>query len=564
MATFTSGQFSVTPGGSSKIGSLPSSLQNLTPGGMSMAPRPVPFVQPQNTVSQPKPVSSPVNQDPVVSSPVNDYANTPRYDTTTGQPTAYGSSLGLQPRNFSVTPSADGTVSSSALNNKTSMDSLNSMYQKQVNGLVGGSGNKIPSDNLYGQIAGQIYGASQYTDEEKNALQNIASAQSAAYTTELAQRRQIEQLQSNGDITQEQAKAMIADTTVRTQRTIAEANANISFGQNQLGVLGQIRGNSLTALQNYMTALQPTQVAPGSTLYNPVTGVNYQGAGASPTQIASLAQQLADSDRNYGSMVSNPDGSPNYQAYYQRAQAMISGQNPASVGGGMTSGGQTGSGMPRAGTLEGDQYYSSLEFAQQLPPAVYPSKKTTSTGKTFFDAGALDQTGLGEARRISKVTGIPILDAVDAKAVGTTDQAIKNLQLLQANFETIAKGDIGSTFGAYATDPFSQLFQTDRGRALTTYNNNRDGLLQQIRALAGSSPRINSQELNLANSALPMMAYNNKDTLQQGVTKIDTVMGYLNNAMTTLIKPDGVSGAASAGTLGNTNQSSGGGGLYDF
>ena len=445
------------------------------------------------------------------------------------------------------------------------MDSLNSLHNDKVNGLIGGNGGTIPSDNLYGQIAGQIYKSSQYTPEEQNALQNIASAQSAAYTTELAQRRQIEQLQSNGDITMEQAKGMIEDTTRRTQRTIADANANVSFGQNQLGVLGQIRGNSLTALQNYMTALKPEQVAPGSSLYNPVMGVTFQGQGASPTQIASLAQQLADSDRNYGSMISNPDGSPNYQAYYQRAQAMISGQNPASIGGGMTSGGQTGSGLPMAGTPQGNQYYSSPDFAQQLPPAVYTGYRVSSTGQTYFDSGALDQTGIGAARQISKQTGIPILDAVDSKAVGTTDQAIKNLQLLKSNFDSLASQNIQGSLTSNVTDPFSQFFQTNYGTALTTYNNNRDGLLQQIRALAGSSPRINSQELNLANDALPTLTFGSKDTIVQGQKKIDTVMGYLNNAMTTLVKPGGVSGAASGNTLGSpSSQSSGGSSIYNF
>lgn len=323
--------------------------------------------------------------------------------------------------------------------------------------------------------------------------------------------------------------------------------------QNALGALG---ANQQTAqLVNPFN----NQVSPGSTAVNPITNQPaFSGMGAAPQTIASIAQQMAQTDQQYGSMITNQDGSPNYQAYYQRAQSFLQGQNPG--GSSVSQGGFQGqSGVNQnggGGDFSGGQ--TNQSFAQSLPPAVYPSYQQTSTGQSYFDSSKLDQTGIGAARQISKTTGIPIIDAQDASAVKTTDQAIKNLKLLQANFNQLATSDGKTALMTNLSDPFSTFFQTPYGSALSTYNNNRDGLLQQIRALAGSSPRINSQELNLAINALPTLSEFHKDTIQTGAKKINTVLGYLNNALGTLIPgQNGISRPGSGSTLNGSQQGSG-------
>lgn len=318
-------------------------------------------------------------------------------------------------------------------------------------------------------------------------------------------------------------------------------------------------------LQAYASAQM--QVAPGSSVYNPLTGqTEFQGAGASPAQILSTAQNLAQLDQQQGTLQLNPDGGINMPYYQQQAASLFAPQGvqagqsapqagaagpPPSVGSShMSQGGLGGYQVPQPGTQD---------FYNALPATVAPSYRQTSSGQSYFDSGNLDSAGIGTARQLSKTFGIPILSSDDAKAVQTVDQAQKNLVTLGQNFSELAQNSGIAALASNLEDPISTTFQTNYGSALKTFNNNRDALLQQVRALAGMSPRLSNTELNLSQSALPSLAEFGKDTAQTGAAKLNTISGYLQNAMSTLIPNYGRSGQSSGGTLANTVNGSGGG-----
>jgi hypothetical protein len=323
--------------------------------------------------------------------------------------------------------------------------------------------------------------------------------------------------------------------------------------------------NALSALQQqqgFAQQLNPSQnqIGPGSTAINPTTGTAaYSGMGAAPSTILSTAQNLASLAQQQGTIALNPDGSINMAPYIQQAQQQLSlaagqqgnaGSAPGTitVGTPLNQGGVGGYSAPQPG---------SQQFYNALPATVAPAYRQTSTGQSYFDMSQLDSAGLGTARQISKAYGgnIPILSGDDAKAVQTVDQAQKNLVTLKANFDSLAQNSTAASLAGNLTDPVSQLFQTNYGSALDTYNSNRDALLQQIRALAGMSPRLTNVELNLSQGALPTLTELNKDTVQTGNMKIQTVTGYLNNALSTLIPgAGGQSGQSVGGTLNVNNQ----------
>lgn len=467
----------------------------------------------------------------------------------------------IAPQDFKVPVSTQ--VDSSALGKQSPGAIQDALDAKRLALENGTNPNLIPSDqylnqvvsnNPYQDLFNQYGQTARYSPEEIQAIQQKKQIQQDQLSAQLGTIRQLRQMQEDGTLTKEQAAGFISESQRRAadyQATLANNLGQVNVG---LDTAAMMRQNALGAITGQFGMLQPTQVSPGSSLYNNITGVQYQGTGAAPDKIASLAQQMAQNDQSYGTLITNPDGSINQNTYYQRAQSLLSG------GQGGTSGGSS-TGMVQGGSSYQAPQPGTPQFAASLPPAVYPALQTTSTGMTYLDSSKLDATGIGAARQISKQTGVPLIDGQDAAAVKTTDQAIKNLKLLEANFNTLASGGVTGSLLSNATDPFAQFFQTERGSALSTYNNNRDGLLQQIRALAGSSPRINSQELNLAMNALPTLTEFNKDTLVTGQKKINTVMGYLNNALGTLIPgAGGQSNAASSQTVMNKNsgQTSGG------
>ena len=174
-------------------------------------------------------------------------------------------------------------------------------------------------------MANDIYNTSQYSPQEVSALKNFADLQTKINATQLATRRQIKQLQENGLMTKEQAQGFISEEQRRADAQLADLTLAQNAQSNTLDVLGKIRGNQLTAYQNLFSTLKGSEVSPGSTLYNPITGVMYQGSGAAPAQIFQSAQTLKQNDQMTGQLHLTPQGTVDDNYYYNLAQQQLSG-----------------------------------------------------------------------------------------------------------------------------------------------------------------------------------------------------------------------------------------------
>ncbi len=182
------------------------------------------------------------------------------------------------------------------------------------------------------------------------------------------------------------------------------------------------------------------------------------------------------------------------------------------------------------------------------PMVVQPAKRNAITGDSYIVSSKLtDANAVMAARTYSAKTGVPILDDSEVTAVQGIDNAIKNLNTTYDYFKAIAPGhgELGRMW-ADISMPLNKLVGTQFGSAVKAYQANRDQLFQQINALAGSHPRINSQELITAANALPTMSEFNVDTIQDGEAKLDRTYSILSNALTTFIPGSkGVKGPSS-------------------
>lgn len=246
----------------------------------------------------------------------------------TAAQTAYNAS-----RNFPTAPAfnvnttnTNGNVSAGALSNTGS--NYGSAYGA-YNNLAG--------------VASKIFDYSQYSPEEVQAKQNLADLNSKILAQKFAATTQINDLAQNGSITKEQAQNFISETARRADEQSALLGISQNAAANNLGVLGDVRKTALGAYTSLAGLLQPTSVSPGSTLYNPLTGVNYQGTGAAPAQIFSTAQNLEQSAISQGAGKYLPDGTIDHNFYIQQAQQYYG--NPG--GSGMVA----GTGAPATGNL---------------------------------------------------------------------------------------------------------------------------------------------------------------------------------------------------------------------
>ncbi len=432
----------------------------------------------------------------------------------------------------------------------------------ETGSLYAGTGSFAPGAQTQNNYASPFYTD---TSTYNNTYPSTTLSGNTSYDSIMRQRAAIQAQQEAAYGTYNTQKAQYDNMLNLDKANSIQAGMSGNTVDAGIGAQGMLdRSNALKELAA-SSALNVAQV-PLNMAQNQLTNVNTNLSNYYNQQQLGLQQapQYQNQTVNpttgdiYATIRDPKTGAVSLQVVGNAYSGQYNGTNGGSSQSNLQSGGQGG--YPSISTPEGKAYYASPEFASQLPPTVYPAKRTTSDGSTYFDAGALgDNASLAQARLISTATGIPIISGEDAKAVNTVDQAKKNLQLLQSNFESLASAGVGGALASNITDPFNQLFQTTRGSAIDTYNSNRNGILQQIRALAGSSPRINGTELQLANNALPTLDEFNKDTLQTGRNKIATTMGYLNNALTTLIPGyGGQSGQASGNTLGNSTVSGGG------
>lgn len=174
--------------------------------------------------------------------------------------------------------------------------------------------------------------------------------------------------------------------------------------------------------------------------------------------------------------------------------------------------------------------------ASQAPVQLQSAIKPLPDGSAYIDSSLLARPEFGVmAQNFASQHGIKVLNSADASAMNTLNQSIANMQTLSQTFGDLAsKSAVGGKL-SNLTDPLSQFFDTNFGSQLKSYISNREGLFQQIRALAGSSPRLNGQELNMASNSMPTLNEFSKDTLKDGINKLVKTQSYLDNAIRAFI-----------------------------
>jgi hypothetical protein len=171
--------------------------------------------------------------------------------------------------------------------------------------------------------------------------------------------------------------------------------------------------------------------------------------------------------------------------------------------------------------------------------------KTYPDGLAFLDtSGYTNANAATGAQNNAKAKGILPLSSADAQSAEGLETAKANLDTLAQQFAAIAP-NLVTSYTNKVTDIGSAIFDTPFYQKLQTYQSNRDSLFKQINTLAGSSPRLNQNELNIAASALPDMsdilsgglgsALGRQDTSADGMSKLALTEKYLNNNLGTLV-----------------------------
>lgn len=169
-------------------------------------------------------------------------------------------------------------------------------------------------------------------------------------------------------------------------------------------------------------------------------------------------------------------------------------------------------------------------------PTVANGVLNAPDGTPYIDLGSIPDS---QDQRIAAITGpqygIKALNKDDASTVKDIQNSIQNLKANWTIFQQLASSSGLGAVGQNVSGPLGQLFNTDKGNLLSTYQKNRDALFQQISSLAGSHPRLNAQELLNAAQSMPKLDEFNHDTLAAGQSKIALTQQYLDTAIKTLL-----------------------------
>lgn len=422
----------------------------------------------------------------------------------------------ITPQSYNV-PTNTATYPSSVLSGQSNANTLQNTYNNKTQDLMNGTNNNlVPSDSLYGQVANKIFQTSQYTPEESQQLQNYADLNSRITATQLADRRQIKQLQEDGQLTKEQAAGFISESQRRADAQLADLAVAQTASSNTLDVLGKIRGNQLTAYQNLSSMLKPEQVSPGSTLYNPITGNMYQGNGASPQTIVSTAQNLKQNDQMTGQLRLTPQGTVDDNYYYQQAQQLYSTQ------GGTVDG--------QSGGMSGGQSYGTGQTGQ-IPQQVQTYLQ--ASGGQYINSEKVPADQLNLVKTLASQNGVPVLTGDEVSKMRSIDVTQNNLQQLQGvTSQILGSGLTGRTIGALWNSISSGLQLNPN---ISSFNAYRDTAINTIQALAGgtgSGFRLNQGEINTAVGNLPTI----NDNLETAQKKISLVSGFLEKWKTELLQ----------------------------
>lgn len=492
----------------------------------------------------------------------------PVYDTSTGKlipPTS------IPPNNFGIDTSGGSggsqtTISSSSAKPVTTSAALNAQSNKQSTMYSGTAPvGTTPSDQLYQEMM-KMYQASLYSPEQQQVIQQYNQAQTNLQNDQMAESRQIQALQQNGQITQAQADQMLQDTKNRWSSILSADTGQANNASTAMNTLAMLQKNQIGAISSVLPFYQGTAVSPGSTLVNQFGQTLAQGQGASPAQINSTAFQLMNNDyTRTGTYQTNPDGSPNY-AYYQNLATQMyqpggmsagstntgsgyTSTNSQSVTGtgsqgttGTTSGtGSTNTGSGNysttptmvPGTEAAPQYTAySTAIAHGLPPPIAGATITSSvTGDTYVSGQMLSNSALQtEANALAGKSGIPFVPATNVGNVQQLDVVMSQLgELSLLTKQTLTPGLLGRIEGM-TTNQLQSYFETSPVWA--KFNAVRLSAINYLKAMAqGGGFRTNQSEINTASDSIA----NSSDNLESAQAKIQTALTNLNIAYKTFV-----------------------------
>jgi len=160
--------------------------------------------------------------------------------------------------------------------------------------------------------------------------------------------------------------------------------------------------------------------------------------------------------------------------------------------------------QPNAGQELTPQQKASM-LVKNAPAFLQPAMMTSvATGATYIDSSKVPESMKIIAQNYSSGTKglVPILNADQVAIVNGADEAIRNItDIMAPAWNKIApSGTIGKV-GLQVSSLFGKLFDTNKNADIQVFNNNRENLAQQIRALSQSAPK--GSLLSTAESALP-------------------------------------------------------------
>ncbi len=214
--------------------------------------------------------------------------------------------------------------------------------------------------------------------------------------------------------------------------------------------------------------------------------------------------------------------------------AIVDGIYKAEVGSGILTHPQNQ--QPTQGqTQQSQQNFQALQKA--APLSISPALNQAPDGSAYFDMGKLTdpQSQIAARAFINRAaqTGIkiPELQTEDVSLIKDATTTMNNLQMVATNFAQIADTSGVAAKARALTDPILKFFGSARGDLVKAYTSNRDTLFHQINTLAGSHPRINTNELEIASNAMPLVSSFNADTLNQGLDKLSITTRAVDNAI---------------------------------
>lgn len=370
---------------------------------------------------------------------------------------------------YKYTPSS--TIDSTSLAS-ASLPSLLDTHDQQLSDLFGTNPNgKVASDNLYSTVANQLYNTSLYSPDQLQGIQSLSDINSKVFATQLADQRMIKQLQENGQLTKGQAADFTSESTRRNNADLANLAVAQNAQANSNGVLADYQKNSVDSLSTLLGSLKGEAIAPGSSVFNPITGVQYQGNGGSPQAILGYAQQLIANDQSQGTLRMTPTGEIDTNYYQSAAQQAFSGgqglgnnQTPQPQGDNQLT--QIAQALV-SGTLSPSNIPQGLNQATVLNAANQLSMQTT--GQPFDANKAQANYAATQAALTQNATTFRALSAAQSTAVSHLDDLQNYFNALPASSKTGAPAVNGisnwvaSNFGSGSVQSYNTTLQAARG-----------------------------------------------------------------------------------------------------